>query len=1119
MRRNIVLSCLFLFLFSQLSFAGPDIKDKPEVFVQMGHIENIGLISFTPDNKYILSGDVVGQAKLWDPTTGREIRNIDGFIIAFSSNRKYALFSTGKRDKRKRLLRVWDLEKNRFVRSSKLIEPIRFEISAISNDGKTALLLKRKTFILWDLQRDKRILEFTGHSDDVVSLAFSADSKYALSGSEDKTMRLWDVKSGRELKKFEGHGSDVSWVSFAPGGKIAASAGEHDETVRLWNIDTGREMQRFKGESKVYWLNFSPDGRRILAGSESGIGLWDIETGVELLERYKKQARDKAMAELEAKARIEAEAKAREKAKEGVKFEIGSNGQKIIVEEEIIVDVSSEELFEFEEELEDEGVREAYYGTFSPDGQRIVTAGYKDLGFFDPDTGLRVKTELDFRGYTDEVYSIAFTSDGKYLLSRSHGAIIVWDMVNGSKVTQWDSGYTKQIAASSDPDYFIAAGKELVLWDIAGKEKVWSVEDLDSEVSDVRFSPDGRRILTSGRYPKLWDASTGEELKTFDLEAGKTSAFSPCGKYIFTGQPPKLIEIESGRIAQEYKYSCSPYDFSPDGRHIAHCNGVIERKTAKDRIIDRWRKEGIRALKYSPSGKYLLTGSWNSSVRLWNAKTFDQIWTLQLPPKCWIEDIAFSPCGKYAAAASFNGTIVLLDVAGGKTLATMMDFRPDPDRNWREAQDWVVITPDGYFNASENGARYINVRIGHQIYSADQFYTQFYRPELVKLALAGKALPKTSNMTAIAVNQPAPSVIILSPPDQTTAKEDSVEITLKVVDRGGGIGDINVYLNDSLVSNDTRGIMVVGKEVEGEKILSFKISLLAGENKITASAFNETGSMQSNLTSVSVNCLAASVKPNLYALIVGIDDYKNKKISLKYSVSDAKAFDHEIQRLAASLFARINTTVLTSRQETTKENIQQTFSQLSDKVKPGDLFIFYNASHGLMDEVEGKDQYYLLTSNVKLLSSRHIKKDALSQQDLIRMIGAIPAQKKLIILDTCYAGAAGTELTSALLSGTRGLTEATAIKLLQKAVGSNVFSASSSSEEAMEGYRGHGLFTFCLLQGLRGKADLNNDGYIKIYELADYIEEEVITVAEEVFKRDQTPIIQPLANFPLCKSE
>jgi WD40 repeat protein len=337
-------------LFSQLSFAGFNIKDKPEAFVQMGHIENIFLISFTPGGKYILSSDVVGQAKLWDPTTGREIRNIDGFIIAFSSNRKYALFAIGERSERKKLLRVWDLEKNKFVRSSKLVKPIKFEIAAISNDGKTVLLLKRKTFILWDLQKDKKIREFQGHEDNVISLAFSLDSKYALSGSEDKTMRLWDVKSGKELKKFEGHEADVSWVSFAPGGKIAASAGEYDETIRLWDIDSGKEIKKLKGESKVYWLNFSPDGKRILAGSETEISLWDVETGVELLEKYKKQARDKVRAELEAKARIEAEARAKEKAKEGIKFEIGSNGQKIIVEEEVIIDIPSEELSEFEEE-------------------------------------------------------------------------------------------------------------------------------------------------------------------------------------------------------------------------------------------------------------------------------------------------------------------------------------------------------------------------------------------------------------------------------------------------------------------------------------------------------------------------------------------------------------------------------------------------------------------------------------------------------------------------------------------------------------------------------------------------------------------------------------------------
>ncbi len=98
---------------------------------------------------------------------------------------------------------------------------------------------------------------------------------------------------------------------------------------------------------------------------------------------------------------------------------------------------------------------------------------------------------------------------------------------------------------------------------------------------------------------------------------------------------------------------------------------------------------------------------------------------------------------------------------------------------------------------------------------------------------------------------------------------------------------------------------------------------------------------------------------------------------------------------------------------------------------------------------------------------------------------------------------------------TRGLTDYTAVKLLQRAVGSAVFAASSDTQLAFEGYKGHGLFTYVLMDGLRGKADIKKDGYITVLGLADYVEENVTKLSEEIFKRQQTPMIQTGANFPI----
>ena len=76
---------------------------------------------------------------------------------------------------------------------------------------------------------------FTGHRDDVWSVAFSPDGRTALSGSDDNTLILWDVASGSELRRFTGHRDDVWSVAFSPDGRTALS-GSGDETLILWQV-------------------------------------------------------------------------------------------------------------------------------------------------------------------------------------------------------------------------------------------------------------------------------------------------------------------------------------------------------------------------------------------------------------------------------------------------------------------------------------------------------------------------------------------------------------------------------------------------------------------------------------------------------------------------------------------------------------------------------------------------------------------------------------------------------------------------------------------------------------------------------------------------------------------
>jgi uncharacterized caspase-like protein len=117
------------------------------------------------------------------------------------------------------------------------------------------------------------------------------------------------------------------------------------------------------------------------------------------------------------------------------------------------------------------------------------------------------------------------------------------------------------------------------------------------------------------------------------------------------------------------------------------------------------------------------------------------------------------------------------------------------------------------------------------------------------------------------------------------------------------------------------------------------------------------------------------------------------------------------------------------------------------------------------------------------------------------MIASIPATRKLLMLDTCHAGAMG----DAMMVSTRDLAESGAVTVLAGAVGSTILSASTSDQEALEGEDGHGLFTSVLLRGLDGDADLRKNGAVKTLDLAVYLDDEVPKVALQHFNREQYP--------------
>jgi WD40 repeat protein len=149
---------------------------------------------------------------------------------------------------------------------------------AFSPDGRRALFASAdRSVVLWDVDANRELKRFVGHSASVWSVALSADGTRALSGGMDGTARLWDAATGRELLKLDGHVSLVSAVAFAPDGKRAVTGG-FDGSAVLWDLDSGKEVARSDGAFRyVNAVAVSPDGRQALIAADRMVHIWDLD--------------------------------------------------------------------------------------------------------------------------------------------------------------------------------------------------------------------------------------------------------------------------------------------------------------------------------------------------------------------------------------------------------------------------------------------------------------------------------------------------------------------------------------------------------------------------------------------------------------------------------------------------------------------------------------------------------------------------------------------------------------------------------------------------------------------------------------------------------------------------
>ncbi|WP_247325073.1 caspase family protein, partial [Bradyrhizobium sp. 21] len=181
-----------------------------------------------------------------------------------------------------------------------------------------------------------------------------------------------------------------------------------------------------------------------------------------------------------------------------------------------------------------------------------------------------------------------------------------------------------------------------------------------------------------------------------------------------------------------------------------------------------------------------------------------------------------------------------------------------------------------------------------------------------------------------------------------------------------------------------------------------------------------------------------------------MNDYYDSRLHLAYAVPDALALAEGFRQAGAGLYADVQVTnVLDS--DVNVANLDKVFSELGAKVQPRDVFLFFLAGHGKTKN----GRYYFLPRDFRYEDETSIEKSGIDQGKFQAWFAKIPARKSILLYDTCESGSLTGNVRGSDIDERLG-----ALNRMARATGRTFLTATTDDAPALEGYHGHGVFTY-----------------------------------------------------------
>jgi hypothetical protein len=360
------------------------------------------------------------------------------------------------------------------------------------------------------------------------------------------------------------------------------------------------------------------------------------------------------------------------------------------------------------------------------------------------------------------------------------------------------------------------------------------------------------------------------------------------------------------------------------------------------------------------------------------------------------------------------------------------------------------------------------------------------KSELLTKELAEKEMREKDLLGRLESGKGNPPVIVVAAPKDGSEVEVGTITFSGVAEDDQGLKGLDIFINDEpLVTKATRDIKVV--ETKHPKRLEFaeRILLQEGKNEIKIRAIDTDGLTAGKILTVRYR----ETRKNVWAVVIGINKYQKNR-HLKYAVNDARAFyDHLIRN---NRIPKENVTLLINQEARLTRLRSILGTHLKNKAGREDMVIIYFAGHGACEkdvmspDKDGLEKYILPYD----ADPRDLYASALPMSEVSRIFNRIRSERLIFIADACYSGASGGRTIS--MTGMRANISDAFLDRIARGKGRIILTASGANEVSGEDDKlKHGVFTYFLLEGLRGEADTDKDGMITVDEVYRYVSREV----------------------------